>query len=647
MKRAALNHPSILLAISAVATLLLYGRVLSLPLFMDDVVFLRITSASSLWQMFFAPLPLEAYYRPMSLLPSWIIQRLLGNSAPALHSLSLTLHLLNGWLLSLLARRLWPERMALPALTLLLWISFPFAYEAVHWHAAIQQAMATFGILLTLLFSARWWDSRHRLDLALALAGSFVAFFSHEVAIVTPGLAAIFIAAIEAAQPTGRTEWPAQARRLAGLLLPMIGVAALYLLGRGLAPRLGQSQGLITADLPIKALYFAQGLAYPLAWFGGALSRGGVSESFAAALSSGAGLIMLALAAIRFRGAGLRHALPLRDRINVPVLLGIAWFALAVSAPLLFLPASYVLSGPRLMLAASAGAALAWAGLIGGLWQRLRGWRRIAPAAMAALILAGSTWFIESRLALHRLIEPLYREVYTSASEPGRMVYINLPAWVAYRSKVYGLGSEGVIYQGDFFRFTDLVMTNSGQSADIAVYYWPGNAPELPGYYAPPITEQGPQFEQLAAHIRESDRAAALISLGDRFTWLHLDRGQAPGMSSFSNGVAATVSARIDGGLVRVQIGWQVERPATESVFVHLLCEGVLLAQADGPPLAGLYPFTFWEPGESRIETRLIPLPEGTRTGCQQIALGLYDPASGARVPLVGGGEALLIGVEE
>jgi hypothetical protein len=72
-----------------------------------------------------------------------------------------------------------------------------------------------------------------------------------------------------------------------------------------------------------------------------------------------------------------------------------------------------------------------------------------------------------------------------------------------------------------------------------------------------------------------------------------------------------------------------VARPYT--VFVHALdAGGQVVAQFDVPPLNGLYPTDAWLPGQLIADTHAMTLPASTRA----LAVGLYDPASLARLPV-------------
>ncbi|MBX3052186.1 MAG: hypothetical protein KF753_11960 [Caldilineaceae bacterium] len=69
------------------------------------------------------------------------------------------------------------------------------------------------------------------------------------------------------------------------------------------------------------------------------------------------------------------------------------------------------------------------------------------------------------------------------------------------------------------------------------------------------------------------------------------------------------------------------------SFFIHLLdAAGNRLAQWDGAPLAGIAPIPTWQAGKRYIDRRTLTLPQDLLPGPYTIQIGLYDPASGARL---------------
>ena len=77
-------------------------------------------------------------------------------------------------------------------------------------------------------------------------------------------------------------------------------------------------------------------------------------------------------------------------------------------------------------------------------------------------------------------------------------------------------------------------------------------------------------------------------------------------------------------------------------VFVHLLDDsGQIVAQVDREPQAGEAPTTGWLAGEV-IEDRVEIPPQGLER-VRRIVLGLYDPMSGARLPISETGSDALV----
>ena len=98
------------------------------------------------------------------------------------------------------------------------------------------------------------------------------------------------------------------------------------------------------------------------------------------------------------------------------------------------------------------------------------------------------------------------------------------------------------------------------------------------------------------------------------------------------------------GDVIPLTLHWQAIDPprADHRVFVHLMDptndspEGIL-AQADGLPGGGTYPFWVWAPEEAYSDTMLVAIPPEAAPGRYQLLLGVYDGASGERLPIVGG----------
>jgi hypothetical protein len=69
-------------------------------------------------------------------------------------------------------------------------------------------------------------------------------------------------------------------------------------------------------------------------------------------------------------------------------------------------------------------------------------------------------------------------------------------------------------------------------------------------------------------------------------------------------------------------------------VFVHLLTrEGSLVAQADGPPVDGDYPTSFWSPGERITDQHVLTISD-LPSGTYGLQAGMYLLETGQRLPV-------------
>ncbi len=91
------------------------------------------------------------------------------------------------------------------------------------------------------------------------------------------------------------------------------------------------------------------------------------------------------------------------------------------------------------------------------------------------------------------------------------------------------------------------------------------------------------------------------------------------------------------GDIVRLALYWEALAPLEKdyTVFVHLLdAAGSPRTQQDGPPGGGYRPTTSWAVGEEIADHRGLLLPEDIPAGTYQLAIGLYDGATGERLPV-------------
>ena len=74
------------------------------------------------------------------------------------------------------------------------------------------------------------------------------------------------------------------------------------------------------------------------------------------------------------------------------------------------------------------------------------------------------------------------------------------------------------------------------------------------------------------------------------------------------------------------------------TVFVHLLAgDGSVAAQRDMRPVGGSAATSAWPAGHAIVDRIALALPDDLVPGAYRLVLGLYDPASGARLAITGG----------
>ncbi|GIV76038.1 MAG: hypothetical protein KatS3mg050_0432 [Litorilinea sp.] len=102
----------------------------------------------------------------------------------------------------------------------------------------------------------------------------------------------------------------------------------------------------------------------------------------------------------------------------------------------------------------------------------------------------------------------------------------------------------------------------------------------------------------------------------------------------------ALTTAVEPGGELLLMLRWESLRPVDYNyqVFIHLLNQAdEKVAQRDGQPVQWMRPTSTWQPGEEIPDRYGMLLPEDIPPGSYTIAVGLYDPVSGQRLPVSAG----------
>lgn len=152
-----------------------------------------------------------------------------------------------------------------------------------------------------------------------------------------------------------------------------------------------------------------------------------------------------------------------------------------------------------------------------------------------------------------------------------------------------------------------------------------------------------PRFLHGAGVEAEARTAPAIIATHfygvDRFMPVlvkPLDQAAAQGapLASFGESGALRLSqaqALRQANHLLVSLAWQQDTPQPVKRFVHVLCDGLLIAQNDGYVWADLYPFSAWPEGEAWVERVPIVLPPEARPECLSLRVGVYGEQDGQR----------------
>jgi uncharacterized membrane protein len=167
---------------------------------------------------------------------------------------------------------------------------------------------------------------------------------------------------------------------------------------------------------------------------------------------------------------------------------------------------------------------------------------------------------------------------------------------------------------------------------------------------------------RLRPQVRESQLAPRLLSEGTLWHLMRYRNGPRRPMplpeprDRLSEQVAHRVDARVGnvaqllgyrvetpavhpGGEARVILYWQAlaEAPPAYTVFVHLLDKrGTLRGQQDNPPVFGTQPLPLWRLGDYVRDPYAFSIALDASSGQYDLEIGLYDPATGTRLPVVG-----------
>jgi len=160
-------------------------------------------------------------------------------------------------------------------------------------------------------------------------------------------------------------------------------------------------------------------------------------------------------------------------------------------------------------------------------------------------------------------------------------------------------------------------------------------------------------FDESGQRLRASDLRLGTIAVSGRQRLFELPAAVQHPMQADLGGQIRFVGYDLPqgdaspGGVLPLTLYWQALRRMDTSytVFTHLLDEeSRIWGQQDNVAVQGTYPTTGWLPGEVIVDQYQIHVRDDAAPGRYQIEIGVYDAATGIRLPVVGSADQALLG---
>jgi len=631
------QHPFAQVSVVIVMACVLYAGSLQAGFFNDDPTgHFRWMEGRSLFSLFTSASGYP-FYRPLTFV-LWKAAHALGGgyNPTSFHLLNVLFHAISAALVWALGYAL-TQRQAYAMLAGLLFACFPFSYEAVAYAGALFHPLVTCLILSTLLL---YYESKKRRSTTLFLAAHFtlvLALFAHENGIITPAL----ILAWELfdwarGRPFDRRAWT--------FLLDSALFFGLWLV----VPRLPH-QGSLLQPLPamrVSALHFFQAIVHPVAPVALPLAaRCGVSRDLA--------LLVIGLASLF-----LAYLIAQRSGTRALFVLALSWALLAALPAVLFLESEYIRGSPRLYYLTAVGTSFLWATvglglvhLVEGQSRWLKGGVYLTAVVLTLALLRFDVDFVSCRQRFYVQATELMRMISrTAAAAPAgqELVYINLPLYFSSAgvkheecANPFPYGPSGAMAFPRYAQVSDFIFVNGGPRRPATGVTATAFAPGWETYGDPATLEQVRQF--LAKdYVYLCDLAAwRIFALSDH--WRVGGAAESSGEEgvTFGGNIAlAGYEVRLEENVLRVILDWRCLAQPQQSytVFVHLYgpIAGPPVAQQDEPPVHNYVPTNFWQAGDLIRDEKTVVWPADLPAGDYTLVVGLYDPATGARLPAVG-----------
>lgn len=663
-----LTRPAVASAIVALAlTGLLYGDALTLPLFSDDLLQIPWLETVSWRQLWSSPSP-YGYYRPLWYTLWHLWGGLFGGlHPPGLHFLNLSAHFVAAHLAGLLAAA-WirppvsksrDENVAVisksrgmesaptscfadsrrfsrtkgkisvhqrssafysACLATALFAAFPFSRQAIAWPGAVYNPLVSAMAAGAILAYDRGRKGHGTRWIGLALLLAALSPFTYESGMLVGPLVVLIEGVGWMQQRWQRRSWWPLA--FAGLFL------ATFAVWRTMRGTDVVGFGLTLSDLRRNAGYLVQGLTYPTAPLAQRLvARWGLDPEVSLHLIALPALALLVWSGLRWnRGA---------------FCVGAIWFVLFALPPMVSMEADWFALAPRFLYMTASGIALMWTAAASAWLARLRSsWRAVAAATLLVALITPAVVFVRDGVRLYAMTGESIWGAAEAALRERPVLLVNLPMRITPTSRTYPLGFEGVTPLPARVTAEGLVYVHTGIHDAAEAVAFGIVAVDEPPDYTYQLFGRPAGWEELADTIRQARAVHLTRYEPDR---IHLIEAGAAGeialpgepLTRFGERVALldAVCTCDEAGQVHLTAHWRAEADVERdmTVFAHLLGpEGTLVTQADGHPLLGMFPFWLWQPGEVVRDVRHF---DTQQPGEYSVALGVWDPTSGARLP--------------
>jgi len=630
-------------SIPMLVAIVLYGYTVQLPLFLDDGPQFRMVEVFTGFDQWLGS-PAYFYYRP-AVFSVWKLSSVLAGffDAAGLHWLNLMLFGMTGVVLSAITYQFMPKNRLITALGVGVgFIIFPFNYQTVILVGAMFHTSMIFCTALTLWTALLWWSNPHRRWLIIAIFSAFWGIFSHENGVLIAPL--VFLAI-----------WTAHgyqaifSRKMIRLILPMVIITIIYLVLYITVPRAESVGGLQPLESMIESFgIMIQSAAYPLS----ALLRPLVTETPSAWLT-----IIIGMGTL---GGGLFLITIFTPSLDRIALFGVLWYLMALMPTVMLLDTSYVDGSPRILIYAGMGLHLFYGALFSAIWIPSRGllggglpWQaptnsitsfilslggKLLVTITCVLMLIISISFIHTRrdhlMILNRYMRELNTLIQNQPQNPQTtpILLVNAPDYITPKpeNRTFLRGSEGVAMMFHLVDYDRQIWVNTGILPMVRTVKIDemNRAQGYDVYLHDPATSWD--------DLQELALSSATIYMtqfnGTEFYPVYVGAPNIIGDDNpqviFDQKVALTDSEAVfipQKNALLVKLRWMVIMPTPIKPFVHVMCDGALVAQLDGHVWGDSYPFEKWPSGEIQTEYRQIPMPYPYDDARCDIFAGVYD----------------------